>query len=260
MSARRDATASRSTDPSDEHTGNQETDGALTLAILYDIHGNLPALEAVLADAAAAGADRFLLGGDYALFGGWPAETVARLDALRGATWIRGNGERWTADPAQAPLAPVRHAAHACAQALGHATVARLAALPEQAVLDGARYCHATPGSDLIGLMPEPSDDEEALLAEVHERRLVAGHTHLPFERMSASGIALLNPGSVGMPFDGDPRAGYALLRADGTVERRRIEYPHARAASAIRERFAGDWTEPLARRVETARAQPDTP
>jgi diadenosine tetraphosphatase ApaH/serine/threonine PP2A family protein phosphatase len=229
------------------------------LAILYDIHGNLPALDAALADAHAAGARRYLLGGDYALFGAWPAETVARLEALRGATWIRGNGERWTADPAQAPLAAVQHAAQDCAQAPGHATVARLAALPAQAVVDGVRYCHATPGSDVVGLPPQPTEAEATLLAEVHERALVAGHTHLPFERTSASGIALLNPGSVGMPFDGDPRAAYALLRDDGTVERRRVAYPHAEAAAALRARFAADWTELVARRIERARFDPDT-
>jgi len=229
------------------------------LAILYDIHGNLPALDAVLADAAAAGARRYLLGGDYALFGAWPAETVARLEALHGATWIRGNGERWTAGPAQAPSAAVQEAARECARALGDTTVARLAALPEQAVLDGTRFCHATPGSDVVGLLPQPADDEEALLAGVHDRRLVAGHTHLPFERMSAGGIALLNPGSVGMPFDGDPRAAYALLHDDGRVERRRVPYPHAQAAAAVRTRFAGGWTELIARRIERARIDRDT-
>jgi hypothetical protein len=62
------------------------------LALLYDVHGNLPALEAVIADAEAAGADGWILGGDYALFGGWPAETVARLRELDRACWIRGNG------------------------------------------------------------------------------------------------------------------------------------------------------------------------
>ncbi len=228
------------------------------LALLYDVHGNLPALEAVLDDAAAAGADRFLLGGDYALFGAWPAETVARLDALRGATWIRGNGERWTADPAQAPLPPVQAAARACAEALGDATVARLAVLPPEAVVDGVRCVHGAPGSDLIGLMPEPHPDEQSQLAGVREARLVAGHTHLPFERMSAGGIALLNPGSVGMPFDGKPRAAYALLHDDGRVERRRVAYPHEASAAALRARFDGDWTELVARRIETARFDPD--
>ena len=64
------------------------------LALLFDIHGNLPALEAVLDDARATGAQRYLLGGDYAVFGGWPAETLARLRELPDATWIRGNADR----------------------------------------------------------------------------------------------------------------------------------------------------------------------
>ena len=59
------------------------------IALLYDVHGNLPALEAVLEDAEGAGADRYLLGGDYAAFGAWPAETVGRLKALD-ALWLRG--------------------------------------------------------------------------------------------------------------------------------------------------------------------------
>ena len=75
----------------------------MTLAVIYDVHGNLPALEAVLTDAAGAGAERYLLGGDYALFGPWPAETVARLREIPDATWIRGNVDRWTAFPGQVP-------------------------------------------------------------------------------------------------------------------------------------------------------------
>jgi diadenosine tetraphosphatase ApaH/serine/threonine PP2A family protein phosphatase len=227
------------------------------LAILYDVHGNLAALEAVLDDARAAGARRFLLGGDYALFGPWPRETVARLQRLRGATWIRGNGERWTADPDEAPLEPVRAAARACAAALGDETVAQLAALPEQAVIDGVRYCHGTPGSDLIGLMPEPAENEATLLADVRERRLVAGHTHLPLQRTAATGVELLNPGSVGMPFDGDARAAYALASDDGAIERRRVPYDHRAAAAAVRA-LGGDWTDVVARRIETARFDPD--
>ena len=75
------------------------------IGLLYDIHGNLPALTAVLADATDQGADSYLLGGDYALFGGWPAETVVRLRELDAVAWIRGNGERWTAHPGDAPEA-----------------------------------------------------------------------------------------------------------------------------------------------------------
>ena len=73
--------------------------------LLYDVHGNLPALEAVLADAE--GATSFILGGDYALFGGWPTETVERLRALENALWIRGNGERWLTDPDTELMHPV---------------------------------------------------------------------------------------------------------------------------------------------------------
>ena len=64
------------------------------LGILYDIHGNLDALEKVLPEAEAAGVDRWLLGGDYGAVSPYPLETLARLRELPNATWIRGNGER----------------------------------------------------------------------------------------------------------------------------------------------------------------------
>src|SRR3954470_24047814 len=116
-------------------------------ALLYDVHGNLGALRAVLDDA---GADRFLLGGDYALFGPEPAETVAALRELDNATWIRGNGERWAAGPKEAPDDEVvQGAIAACRQALGEAALAELAALDEQVVHDGVRYCHGSPVSDV---------------------------------------------------------------------------------------------------------------
>src|SRR4051794_41724354 len=114
-------------------------DAIAVLALLYDVHGNLPALESVLADAAAAGADRFGLGGDYALFGAWPAETVTRLRELD-AFWIRGNGERWAADPTAEDIPPpVSGAIGACAEALGAAAVRELAALPFDHAEAGAR-------------------------------------------------------------------------------------------------------------------------
>jgi calcineurin-like phosphoesterase family protein len=207
----------------------------------------------VLADAESAGAERFVLGGDYALFGPWPAETVERLRALD-AEWIRGNGERWTASPGDAPENEVvQGAIHASRAELGAERVGELAALPEQVVRDGVRYCHGSPVSDVRSFFPEPNEDEEELLAGVEERQLVFGHTHLPFERQSADGIDLLNPGSVGMPFDGDPRAGYALLSPEGEVDRRRIAYDHEASAAAVGERF-GDWAETVARRIELAR------
>jgi predicted phosphodiesterase len=224
------------------------------LGLLYDVHGNLAALEAVLRDAEAQGCDSFLLGGDYALFGPQPRETVERLGTL-GAEWIRGNGERWTAAASEAPDDEVvQGAIAACRDALGDDLVLRLAALPEQTVRGGARYCHASPVSDVRSFLPEPGDDEDELLAEVEERRLVFGHTHLPFRREARGGIELVNPGSVGMPFDGDTRAAYALVSDDGLVEHRRVEYDSPEAAARlVRERFGQPWTETVARRIERA-------
>jgi diadenosine tetraphosphatase ApaH/serine/threonine PP2A family protein phosphatase len=224
------------------------------LGLLYDVHGNLPALRAVLDDARGQGAERFLLGGDYALFGPDPAETVAALRELD-AAWIRGNGERWTARPGDAPDDDVvQGAIAACRRALADDAVAELAALDEQRVREGVRYCHGSPVSDVRSFFPRPADDEDELLAGVAERRLVFGHTHLPFRREAAGGVELVNPGSVGMPFDGDPRAAYALVRDDGRVEHRRVEYDHAASAAAVRERFDGAWTATVAARIEQAR------
>ena len=228
------------------------------LALIYDIHGNLAGLEAVLADADAQGADRFLIGGDVALFGPWPEATVARLRELQAATWIRGNGERWTADPPSAPE-PVRGATAAARAALGDALVAALAALPESAAIDArTRAWHGSPASDVRSFTPEPGDDEAELLDGVRERRLIFGHTHLPFRRMSATGaVELVNPGSAGMPFDGDHRAAYALLADDGTLTHRRVAYDHAQVPAALRERY-GDaaWIEAPVFRFTHARLQ----
>ena len=223
------------------------------VALLYDVHGNLPALEAVLADAE--DVDTWILGGDYALFGGWPAETVARLRELSPALWIRGNGERWTADPGAAPDNPVVPGAIEAAQAaLGEETIAELAALPASLDHEGALVCHGSPPSDVRSFMPEPAEDEAELLESVSAPRVYFGHTHLPFRRVSAvRGIELVNPGSVGMPFDGDPRAAYAVVHPDGSVEHRRVAYDVE--ASAARVRAIGEpWAETVARRIQLAR------
>jgi diadenosine tetraphosphatase ApaH/serine/threonine PP2A family protein phosphatase len=224
------------------------------LAVLYDVHGNLPALEAVIADAEAAGADGWFLGGDYALFGGWPAETVERLRALERATWIRGNGERWTADPGAAPDNPIVPGAVAAARAaLGDDTVDDLASLPFSLPCDGILVCHGSPLSDIDSFAPDDGARDDELLAGTEARRVLFGHTHLPFTRVSAGGVELVNPGSVGMPFDGDPRASYALLGDDGRFSHRRVEYDFA--ASAARVRAIGEgWSDVVARRIEQSR------
>jgi diadenosine tetraphosphatase ApaH/serine/threonine PP2A family protein phosphatase len=222
-------------------------------ALLYDVHGNLPALEAVLADAAAQGADGYILGGDYALFGGWPRETVERLKTLAPALWVRGNGERWTNAPDEAPENSVVQGAIAAARhALGEITVIDLAALPAAAQRGTTLICHGSPGSDVDSFSPEPAERDAELLAGVTAERVVFGHTHLPFRR-AAYETELVNPGSVGMPFDGDPRASYALVHDDGRVEHRRVEYDHAATARRLRS-LPGEWTETVARRIELAR------
>lgn len=226
------------------------------LAIIYDVHGNLPALEAVVSDARAAGAQRFVLGGDYALFGPFPAGTVAALRALDHATWIRGNVERWTAHPDQAPDDElVQGAIGTCRDDLGSETVRELDALPEQLVVDGVCYCHASPVSDMRSFMAEAGEDDDELLDGVSERLVVFGHTHLQFRRARPDGVELVNPGSVGMPLDGDVRAAYALLDSSRALQLRRVEYDSATSIAALREQFGGAaWAERSAKRIETGR------
>ena len=220
----------------------------MTLGLLYDVHGNLPALEAVLADAG--DVDEWLLGGDYTLFGAWPRETVERLRTLD-ARWIRGNGERWTQDPSVAPD-PVHGAIERCRELLGDDLVAELAELPESLADGDTLYCHGSPVSDVQSFLPEPAPGEEGLMGSVTSGRLVFGHTHLAFARIGAHGVELVNPGSVGMPFDGDPRAAYGVVRDSGEVEHRRVAYDHQASADAIRERI-GEAGEQAALRVERA-------
>ncbi len=227
------------------------------LAVLYDIHANLPALGVVLADADGAGADRYFLGGDYATLGAWPVETLERLRALPSAGRIRGNWERWLTDMAQAPDIPFVQTAGAWAQkALDAEAIAELFALPTTATVDGTFFSHASPVSDMRSFMPEPADDEHELMDDVTQGRLVFGHTHIQFRRQGEGGVDLVNPGSVGLPFDGDCRAAYALISGDGELELRRVEYDHEHVAAVIRERM-GAFGEELAQRIDDASPPP---
>lgn len=221
------------------------------LAVLYDIHGNLPALEAVLTDAQARGADRYLLGGDYASLGAWPVETLERLRKLPTVARLRGNWERWQANPEDMPEIPFNQAACRWVREQIGAAAGELGALPETTTVDGTFFCHASPRSDMRSFFPEPADDEAELLTGVSEKRLVFGHTHLQFERLSAGGIELVNPGSVGLPFDGDTRAAYAVIDGE-RLELRRVEYDYERAAALARERIP-DVGDDIAERIESA-------
>ena len=218
------------------------------LGLLYDVHGNLPALEAVLADCPA---EQFLLGGDYAVAGAWPTETLDRLRGLD-AEWIRGNTERWLVDTSDAPagVMPILEKAR---EALGQGEIDRLVALPETTSRGTTLFCHGSPGSDMDSFLPDSEDEDERLLAGVDAERVVFGHTHLQFQRRTASGIQLVNPGSVGMPWDGDHRAAYAVVHDDGRMELRRAEYDWRSAAKAVRERVG----ELPAARIEQARFDP---
>ena len=218
------------------------------LALLYDVHGNLPALEAVLDDCPA---DRYLLGGDYAVAGAWPRQTLECLDGLD-AEWIRGNADRWLVDAHDAPEAAVP-LVETCRRALDEATVERLVRLPESMVIDGTLYCHASPGSDMRSFGPEPAEADAELLLGVDAERVVFGHTHVQFERTGPQGVHLVNPGSVGTPWDGDHDAAYAIVHDDRRVELRRAAYDWRAAAAAVRERV-GDLP---ARRIEQARFDP---
>ena len=215
------------------------------LALLYDIHGNLPALEAVLAHAQ--DADEFLLGGDYATFGAWPVETVERLRELD-AEWIRGNVDRWLVDESDVPdfMIPLVERSR---ELIGEELCRELAALPESTTRGGTLYCHASPASDMDSFSPEPHDTDADRLLGVEAPRVVFGHTHVAFQRPGPGGIELLNPGSVGMPLDGDHRAAYALIDGD-RVEQRRVEYDWESSVSAVRARVG----EIPAKRIELAR------
>ena len=224
------------------------------LGLLYDVHGNLPALEAALDDARGAGVGRWLVGGDVALFGAWPAETVARLRELADAAWVRGNTDRWLVErPDGEPAGP---AAADCVPALGEDVARELAALPFEVREGAALYVHAGPTDDMTSFLPEPADNEAELLAAMPDgvHLLVFGHTHLQFQRQ-AGDVLLVNPGSVGMPLDGDHRAAWAIVHDDGRVEPRRVAYDHERAASALAERWPdASWTEVVRGRLTNAR------
>jgi diadenosine tetraphosphatase ApaH/serine/threonine PP2A family protein phosphatase len=203
------------------------------LGILYDVHANLVALEAVVTDARRRGVTRWLLGGDYAGFGPWPLETLAVLDTLGAEVMLRGNGERWLKEPP--PDRPETHEEIARNRAeLGPERVERLHALPARAELEGILFVHGSPLSDVESFRREPDDEfDRRLLDGVTGRTVVFGHSHLQFRRPGPGDTVLVNPGSVGMPLDRDLRAAWATW--DGDFEFRRTEYDVERAAAGAR-------------------------
>ncbi len=224
------------------------------LAVLSDIHGNLLALEAVLADVEARGApDAYWVLGDLVAFCPWPAETLARLRALPNATFLMGNTDRYVVT-GRRPVFPVRSPEDwgqmpftlAARDANFRWTVERLSYADYKFLRDlpprlemtvGARLprpygrvvaVHATPSDDETNIYPATPDDEvRPHLAGLDARLLLYGHTHRPVDR-TVDNVRLVNAGSVGLPLDGDPRPAYALLDFEGdqcNVTIRRVEY-----------------------------------
>ena len=221
------------------------------VALLYDIHGNLAALEAVLAEVEATGATSFLLGGDYASLGPWPRETAEVLESLPAIVRIRGNVERWLREEPEAPESAqefLATALEAARESLGPALVEKLYRLPEQGELADILVCHGSPLSDIESFAPKPQPGEERMLAGESDRTILFGHSHQQFRRAGPKGTLLVNPGSVGAPLDGDRRAAWAIYQ-DGEIGFRRTAYDVERAAAKMRS--YGDWAERIVYRLE---------
>ena len=198
-------------------------------AVLFDIHGNIDALDAVLADVAEAGCEGLLLGGDYAYMGPAPDDCVDRLREHPGrVVAIRGNTDRmiangddaiaeWAAEPADALVA----------ETIGGLQPARV--LPEH----DAVIVHAVPGDDEWRLTPDTSDElAEARTADVGHATMLCGHVHLQYSRKVGE-VEVVNPGSVGFPFDGDQRAAWAIIE-DGQITLQRTAYDVERAMARL--------------------------
>jgi predicted phosphodiesterase len=201
------------------------------VAVLSDIHGVLPALEAVLAEPDVRSADRIVLTGDLAA-GPQPVATLDLLTSLGDrAVWVRGNADRELVAIARGELTeyPDRVSPWAAGQ-LRPDQLARLAGLPLTTELDIAGlgrtvFCHATPRDDQeVALVDSSLDRWAEVMSTLDDRvaAVVCGHTHMPFLRL-AHRRTVVNPGSVGMPYGG-AGAHWALLGGDVRVSLRRTE------------------------------------
>jgi diadenosine tetraphosphatase ApaH/serine/threonine PP2A family protein phosphatase len=177
----------------------------------------------------------------------WRSETIERLRALPKATWVRGNGERWLREPpVDRPEVMQELSEHDSGLGTDEGWLYSLQAQFEQ---DGALYVHGSPLSDVESFAPGPGEDDERMLNGVHDKIVVFGHSHQQFRRPGPNGTTLVNPGSAGMPLDGDVRAAYALRRDDGEFEFRRVEYDVERVARAW-EKVGGTFGKFAAQRV----------
>src|ERR1700691_5128127 len=210
----------------------------MRVAVLADIHANLPALEAVLDEPDVVAADAVVLLGDIAL-GPMPAQTLDRLAELGDrAVWLHGNCEREMVTAFDGGEVPGPNGADAAASAglIGRNHRDLLDGLPLTVTLDidglgPTLFCHATPRrDDEMVLVDSPPDRWAAVLDGVTAGTVVLGHTHMQFDRLAA-GHRVINAGSVGMPY-GSPGACWALLGP--AVQLRQTRYDPAEAARRI--------------------------
>jgi putative phosphoesterase len=215
----------------------------MRIAAIYDIHGNLPALAAVLHEIDQLAPDLIVVGGDVAA-GPMPRVTIERLMELGPrARFISGNTDRYMVEcfdgtPADSAMAARGRKLMAwAADQLDPAHRDFLAGFAERATfpVDGlgdVLFCHATPHSDEEILTPASSEQRvRAALAGIAERVVVCGHTHIQHDRV-VDGIRILNAGSVGMPY-GQPGAHWLLLGDQAVFKR--TDYDLEQAAEQIR-------------------------
>jgi predicted phosphodiesterase len=192
----------------------------MRVAALYDVHGNLPALEAVLGDPRCRAADAIVSGGDL-VAGPLPAECLDLLEEEgERVRFLRGNCDREAVSPESEDDA-FRASSLWCAERLGPERLRRVAAWPmtvELAVegLGAVLFCHATPSSDTRIVTRETPEAEVAReLGRATATLIVCGHTHVQFDRTVAA-VRLVNAGSVGMPYEDTTDARWALVGPDG--------------------------------------------
>jgi putative phosphoesterase len=210
----------------------------MRVAAIYDIHANLPALEAVLQDIRQAQVDHVVVGGDV-LPGPMPRETIAcLLDLDIPVQFIQGNGDREVLAPTGAVPEQFREALRWNAQQLQPEHERLLAGWPktlrvEIQGLGGVLFCHATPRNDTdVFTRLTPEDRLLPVFEGLDVPLVVCGHTHMQFDR-TIGRIRVVNAGSVGMPFQ-EPGAYWLLLGPD--VQLRQTPYDLAKAADRIRD------------------------
>jgi putative phosphoesterase len=205
------------------------------IAIVSDIHGNLTALDAVIADLKRVGADSVIHGGDLVGGGSSPAEVIDRVRDL-GWPGVYGNADEMLWVPSrvtetlQAPhMQRVRdllltYTIPATLEAIGHERLAWLRSLPLRWTMDDLAVVHAAPDDAWRSPFANASDDDlERTYGALGSRSVVYGHIHQPYVRRLPS-RTVANSGSVSLSFDGDPRAAYVLVE-DDRIEIRRVSY-----------------------------------